>query len=98
MSHIPASMIALFLALLLPASAFAEQEVTLSIEGMTCELCAVAVEKVLESTEGVKEAKASYEDRTAVVIAGDEVSENDLLRAVEKAGPYTVEVLNREKR
>lgn len=98
MKHIPASMITLFLIALTTVPAFAEQEVTLSIEGMTCELCALAVEKALESTDGVKEANASYEKKTAVVIAGDEVSEKNILGAIEKAGPYTAEVMNKEMR
>lgn len=98
MKPMPALLILFSLALLRPISASAEQEVTLSIDGMTCELCAVAVEKVLESMEGIKEAKASYENKSAVVIASDEVSENDILDAVKKAGPYTVEILNKEMR
>ena len=98
MKPIPSLLILIYIALLCPISASAEQEVTLSIDGMTCELCAVAVEKVLETTEGIKEAKASYENKSAVVIASDKVSENDILDAIKKAGPYTGEVLNKEMR
>lgn len=34
--------------------------VTLKVEGMTCDACAISVKTALKGVEGVKEAKVSY--------------------------------------
>lgn len=41
--------------------------VTLSVEGMTCASCSVAVKSVLKRLDGVKEAKVNLSEKNAVV-------------------------------
>ena len=41
--------------------------VTLSVEGMTCASCSVAVKTVLKRLDGVKEAKVNLSEKNAVV-------------------------------
>ena len=41
--------------------------VTLSVEGMTCASCSVAVRTVLKRLDGVKEAKVNLSEKNAVV-------------------------------
>jgi copper chaperone CopZ len=51
-----------------PAAANAVDKVTtLHVDGMTCGACATAVKQVLKKVEGVKEARVSYEEKSAVV-------------------------------
>ncbi len=58
-------------------------EKTMKIEGMMCGHCEARVKKTLESIEGVKEAKVSHKDGTAVVVLNEEVSGDTLKKAVE---------------
>ncbi len=63
------------------------QHVKLCIEGMTCDGCARHVEKALSNVSGVESAEVGdWKEGTASVVAGAEVSENNLASAVEKAG------------
>ena len=49
------------------AAAAASKTVTIRVEGMHCEGCASSVEKKLKATEGVEEARVSFEKREAWV-------------------------------
>lgn len=49
------------------ATSASEKLTTLHIDGMTCGACATAVKQVLKNVDGVKEARVSYEDKSAVV-------------------------------
>lgn len=66
----------------------------IEIEGMHCSHCAKAVEEQLLSVKGVKKAKADAEKKSAVVALGEDVSDEELFKAVEKAGfkPIKAEV------
>lgn len=57
------------IALLLPAIALAAPpaEVTLSVQGMTCGACPIAVRKALERVPGVEWARVDYQQKTAQV-------------------------------
>jgi len=78
----------LFAAVLLfpAASLAADVTTTLAVDGMTCGLCAKAVTKALEQVEGVEDAKVSFQDKRAVVVADEAVKIEALITAVRKAG------------
>jgi copper chaperone len=57
---------------------------TLTVSGMTCQHCAMAVTKALKSIAGVESAEVSLEQRRAVVVGNTESSR--LIQAIEKAG------------
>lgn len=61
---------------------------SLSVEGMTCEACAVGIERELASVGGVLAATVSYAEKTAAVVVDLNAppSGKDLLAAVERAG------------
>jgi len=61
--------------------------VTLKVEGMTCDACAISVKTALKGVEGVKEAKVSYEKGEAQVeyIEG-KATVNQMIEAVNKIG------------
>ena len=65
------------------------REKRLHIEGMMCHHCENAVQKALESVDGVVSATADYQAGTALVVLAKEVPDADLKQAVE-AEDYTV--------
>ncbi|MDF1625818.1 MAG: mercury resistance system periplasmic binding protein MerP [Parvibaculaceae bacterium] len=52
----------------------ADQTVTLSVEGMTCQTCPYQVKSALNSVEGVISVEATLEAREATVTYDDEVT------------------------
>ena len=54
------------------------------------------MKRSLEETEGVKEAKVSYEERRAWVVVDQTVTDEALIRAVNRSGRFTGEILSRE--
>lgn len=64
----------------------AAQNITLSIQGMTCSSCVVHIQKALRKVPGVYAAEVSYESKKADVAAGANVSPEALVKAVEKEG------------
>ncbi len=65
---------------------------TLAITGMSCGHCVSHVKSALEGLEGVIEANVSLEENRADVAVSTEVSDADLVAAVEAAG-YQAEAL-----
>ncbi|MFW5915295.1 MAG: heavy metal translocating P-type ATPase, partial [Planctomycetota bacterium] len=64
---------------------------TLSLTGLSCESCAQTISKSLNRVNGVSDANVNFATEEATVqYDGDEVSREDLVRAVEDAG-YGVE-------
>jgi Cu+-exporting ATPase len=59
---------------------------TLDITGMTCASCVRRVERALSKVEGVETANVNFASETALVMAGDGVSLDQLIAAVEHAG------------
>ncbi len=58
----------LSLAVIAPVAGSAEtRTVTLAVENMTCALCPITIRKALEKVDGVIEATASLETKTATV-------------------------------
>ncbi|MEX0769727.1 MAG: copper ion binding protein, partial [Balneolaceae bacterium] len=65
---------------------------TLDIEGMHCASCVSTVEKSLNKVKGVEEASVNLATESATVsYDADEVSDDDLRKAVEAAGYSLVE-------
>lgn len=62
---------------------------TLEIEGMKCSGCAGSVEAHLREIAGAEIVTVSWQDGTATVEAGDEVSEESLTGALDGT-PYKV--------
>ena len=63
------------------AAAHAEtRTVTLSVPGMTCELCPITVSKALKKIGGVEQVAASYEKKEAIVTFDDARTNVDALR------------------
>jgi mercuric reductase len=70
-------------------------QVTLDVQGMTCDGCAAHVEKALRGVAGVEEAKVpSWRGGRATVTAGASVGDEALVQAVESAG-YRAQVRER---
>ena len=75
-----------FAAFALPAWA-APQTVTLSVPGMTCSVCPIAVKKAITRVEGVSKINVSLDKREAVVTFDDaRTSVDKLTKATEDAG------------
>jgi len=74
--------------LLCCASARAEDsKVTLKVTDMTCDKCAVGVQKALKKVDGVKAAEASLDKEQAVVtMDATKVKPEQLIATVDKAG------------
>lgn len=72
------------------------QQITLQIEGMTCDGCAGHVRKALSDVDGVHEVRLpTWQAGKAAVLAGDQLVDAALVGAVERAG---YRALVREKR
>ena len=82
------SLALLFSTLLLAGAAFAKDATTqIKVTGMTCEACAVSVQKSLERTKGVKHAEVSSDKGLATVTYDDaQVNEQQLHEAIDKTG------------
>jgi mercuric ion binding protein len=75
-------------ALLLAGTAFAKDiTAQIKVSGMTCQACAVSVQKSLERTKGVKHVEVSSEKGLATVVYDDaEVNEQQLRSVIDKTG------------
>ena len=61
--------------------------VTLSVPGMTCEVCPITLKKALSKVAGVQKAEVSFEKREAVVTFDDAKNNAEALtKATENAG------------
>lgn len=70
-----------------PVQAAPKRTVTLAVENMTCAMCPITVRKALGRVEGVKEAKAFLETKTATVTFNpNRTSVKALTQATRNAG------------
>lgn len=68
----------------------ADQTVTLSVEGMTCQTCPYQVRSALKGVEGVLSVEATLETREAIVTYDDEITTiASLTEATENAGYHS---------
>lgn len=72
---------------------FAEKVLVIDVEGMTCEMCTIAVKKAISQVKGVKWVKTSLKNRIAVVVTEDYVKEESVLRAISNAGNYKGKII-----
>lgn len=63
------------------------------VEGMMCNHCKMAVEKVLSAVDGVTAVVVDLEAKTATVTCGADVTDATLFAAIEKKGFTPVKVL-----
>ncbi|MFB6241866.1 MAG: heavy metal translocating P-type ATPase, partial [Candidatus Nanosalina sp.] len=68
----------------------------IEVAGMHCASCATAIEKELSGVEGVEKASVNYASETANVEHGEDVSRQELVAAVERAG-YSVKDASHEE-
>ncbi|MHA2053992.1 MAG: mercury(II) reductase [Candidatus Hodarchaeales archaeon] len=74
-----------------------KEEIKLEIRGMTCDSCAVHVTKALKEVKGILHVELpDWTSKQATVIGSENIKDQDLITAVEKAG-YQVDVRKREK-
>ncbi len=65
------------------------KKVKITISGMHCASCASNIEKSLKKVQGVKNASVSLMMKKGYVEADDKVSEEELKKAVKRAGYKT---------
>lgn len=89
--------VVLALALSAATASAAVRTATFRIKGMTCADCAVSIEKALKATEGVLEARVSYEkERAWIRYDAGKVSRSRLRKVIEEAGFQVVAGANGE--
>ena len=76
---------------------FAEKVLVIDVEGMTCKLCPIVVKKAISQVKGVKWVKTSLNNRIAVVVTEDNVKEDEVLKAISKAGNYKGNLIGKAK-
>ena len=69
----------------------------MEIEGMTCDLCSIAIRKSLEEVKGVGAVKVSFEEKKAWITVDDAVTDAALTDAVKKAGPCKARIIERSQ-
>lgn len=69
-----------------------EMNVIVNVNGMNCNHCKMAVEKALNSVNGVVSAEVSLEAKNAKVVLSKDVDDNALLNVVNEAGFEAVSV------
>lgn len=63
------------------------KEIKLKIEGMHCTGCSGRLEKVLNNTDGIQEAKVSFENKVAEIRFDENAtSEKEIKEVIEDAG------------
>lgn len=70
------------------------KKIKLMIEGMHCASCASNIERSLKKVNGVKEASVNLMLRKGYVEAEDNVSNEELKKAVSRAGYKAVSIEN----
>ncbi len=87
----------MLLFLLVPVTLLAaEEQVTIDIQGMTCSLCPIAIKKSLSGIEGVTGVEVSFKEKKGWLTAEESVSDEQLLAAIKKAGPYKAVIKERK--
>lgn len=78
-------------ALLFSVAGFAtERNVTLHIEEMNCQLCVYLVNKELRNLDGVISTKGDFNTRLVKVVADEKVTDEQLVKAVDKLHYHAV--------
>jgi mercuric ion binding protein len=79
---------AIVLAMMAPTAAMAvETKIALTIANMTCATCPITVEKAIKGVAGVQEVKVDYENKIAVVVFDDALTNSErIVKASRNAG------------
>lgn len=72
------------------------KKIKLTIVGMHCASCASNIESSLKKIPGVKQATISLMTKRGFVEADEKVSDEELKKAVSKAGGYKVIAIEKE--
>ena len=82
--------------LTLSTPAFAAQTVTVGVNGMVCDFCARALEKVFSKREEVSSINVNLDDKTVVVniVDGADISDEELSKLINDSG-YDVRTITR---
>ena len=67
-------------------------EITVGIEGMVCGMCEVHINEAVRNAFKVKKVSSSHTKKRAVIIADQDISEQELKDVVTKAGYDAVSV------
>lgn len=59
------------------------KHIELNVEGMMCEKCENRIENSLSMIEGIRNVKASRENKKVIVDADDNVNEDDIVKRIE---------------
>ena len=70
-------------------------KMTLEVEGMACGMCEAHVNDAIRNTFPVKKVTSSHTKKQTIIIAEQDISEQELKDAIAKAG-YDVVSVNRE--
>ena len=63
------------------------QEVTLKVDGMTCNMCPLTIKTALRKLDGVVDAEVSFKDKEAKVVYEEgEVTVDEIVKTIENAG------------
>ena len=68
----------------------------LNITGMTCEHCAITVEKALNKVDGIQKATVSFTNNRASITTNKDIADKDILDAVKKVG-YGASVIENQE-
>lgn len=72
------------------------KKLKITIEGMHCASCGNNIERSLKKVRGVKEATVSVMTRKGFVEAEDSVTEEEIKKAVSRAGSYKAASIEKE--
>lgn len=61
-------------------------ELKIEVEGMKCGMCESHVNDVVRSIEGVKKVSSSHYKHQTVVVADDDVNQEDILKVISAQG------------
>ncbi|MBE5965208.1 MAG: cation transporter [Lachnospiraceae bacterium] len=70
-------------------------KITIGIDGMMCGMCEAHVNDTVRNTLKVKKVTSSHKAKETVIIADDDISDDDIKALVEKTG-YTLTGISRE--
>ena len=88
-------LIAVLVALPLPALAATPKTVTLDVKNMTCELCPITVKKSLEKVPGVSAVKVDFGKKTATVTFDTDKAQSEALSKATTNAGYPSAVQNK---
>ncbi|MEK6832470.1 MAG: heavy metal-associated domain-containing protein [Nanoarchaeota archaeon] len=67
-------------------------KIKLTVEGMHCASCASLVERGLKKLPNIKNVSVSFMDKKAIIETDEKVSDEDLRKAVTRAGYKVVSI------